>query len=124
MSTNEHHGAARRSSEAVFGQVMGLVALTVGCVAISAYMGRDLTGGAAIALSVDAVTCLVGLNSASPEGRPLTREHAAVRAWSAGSDRSPRRDLPARSARSHFGIGDHAIARGLREAAPTTTTDD
>jgi hypothetical protein len=73
MSINEHHAAARRSSQAV---VVGLVALTVGCLAISAYMGRDLTGGAAIALSVDAVTCLVGLNSASPEGRPLTLEHA------------------------------------------------
>jgi hypothetical protein len=70
MSTNGQHGAARRSSQAVFGQVMGLVALTVGCVAISAYMGCDLTGGVAIALSVDAVTCLVGLNSGSAEGRP------------------------------------------------------
>ena len=71
MSTYDHHGAVKRASQAVLGQVVGLVALTVGCVAISAYMGRDLTGCAAIALSVDAVTCLVGLNSASPEGRPL-----------------------------------------------------
>ena len=124
MSTNEHHGAARRSSQAVFGQVMGLVALTVGCVALSAYMGRDLTGGAAIALSVDAVTCLVGLNSASPEGRPLTREHASVRAWPAGRDRSPRATSRHARLRLHSGIGDHAIARGLSEAAPTTTTDD
>ena len=69
MSTNEHHGVARRSSQAVIGQVIGLVALTVGCLAISAYMGRDLTGGAAIALSVDAVICLVGLNCASADGR-------------------------------------------------------
>ena len=56
-------------ARAVFGQAMGLVALTVGCLALGAYMGRDLTGGAGIALSVDAVICLVGLNSASTAGR-------------------------------------------------------
>jgi hypothetical protein len=61
MSTNKHHGEA-------LGPVIGLVALTVGCLALSAYMGRDLTGGAAIALSVDAVICRVGLNSASATG--------------------------------------------------------
>lgn len=51
--------------------VQGLVALTVGCMALGAYMGRDLTGGAGIALSVGAVICLVGLNSARPTG-PIT----------------------------------------------------
>jgi hypothetical protein len=55
-------------ARAVFGQAMGLVALTVGCLALGAYMGRDLTGGAGIALSVGAVICLVGLNSARPTG--------------------------------------------------------
>jgi hypothetical protein len=29
----------------VFGQVMGLVALTLGCLALGAYIGRDLSGG-------------------------------------------------------------------------------
>ena len=58
---------------------MGLVALTVGCVALSAYMGRDLTGGAAIALSVDAVICLVGLNSASPDGPRVTTRRVDAR---------------------------------------------
>ena len=57
---------------------MGLVALTVGCLALGAYMGRDLTGGAGIALSVGAVICLVGLNSARPTG-PIARDHASVR---------------------------------------------
>jgi hypothetical protein len=57
---------------AVFGQAMGLVALTVGCLALGAYMGRDLTGGAGIALSVGAVICLVGLNSARPTGAITT----------------------------------------------------
>jgi hypothetical protein len=73
----------------VFGQSMGLVALTVGCLALGAYMGRDLTGGAGIALSVGAVICLVGLNSARPTGA-IPRDHASVLAWPAGRDRSPR----------------------------------
>jgi hypothetical protein len=76
-------------ARAVFGQAMGLVALTVGCLALGAYMGRDLTGGAGIALSVGAVICLVGLNSARPTGA-ITRDHASVRTWPTGSDRSPR----------------------------------
>ena len=32
-------------SRAVFGQVMGLVAVTVGFFALGAYLGRDLSGG-------------------------------------------------------------------------------
>jgi hypothetical protein len=76
-------------ARAAFGQSMGLVALTVGCLALGAYMRRDLTGGAGIALSVGAVICLVGLNSARPTGA-ITRDHAALRAWPAGRDRPPR----------------------------------
>ena len=70
----------RHPSQPTFGQAMGLVALTVGCLALGAYMGRDLTGGAGIALSVGAVICLVGLNSARPTG-PIARDHASVRTW-------------------------------------------
>lgn len=82
--------AVRRDrARAVFGQAIGLVALTVGCLALGAYMGRDLTGGAGIALSVGAVICLVGLNSARPTGA-ITPDHASVRTWPTGSDRSPR----------------------------------
>jgi hypothetical protein len=76
-------------ARAVFGQATGLVALTVGCLALGAYMGRDLTGGAGIALSVGAVICLVGLNSARPTGA-IARDHASVRTWPTGSGRSPR----------------------------------
>ena len=84
--------AVRRDrARAVCGQAMGLVALTVGCLALGAYMGRDLTGGAGIALSVGAVICLVGLNSARPTGA-ITPDHASC---------------PLSS-----GIGDTAITRG------------
>jgi FtsH-binding integral membrane protein len=56
-------------ARAVFGQVMGLVALTVGCVALGAYIGRDLAGGAGIAFFVGAFGCIIGLNLASARGR-------------------------------------------------------
>ena len=56
-------------ARAVFGQVMGLVALTVGCVALGAYIGRDLTGGAGIAFFVGAFACIIGLNLAADRGR-------------------------------------------------------
>jgi hypothetical protein len=32
-------------ARAVFGQGMGLVALTLGCLALGAYIGRDVSGG-------------------------------------------------------------------------------
>ena len=44
--TSRSHDEAR----AVFGQVMGLVALTLGFLALGAYIGRDLSGGFVLAL--------------------------------------------------------------------------
>ena len=60
---------ARDRARAVFGQVMGLVALTVGCVALGAYIGRDLSGGAGIAFFVGSLLCVIGLNLAADRGR-------------------------------------------------------
>ncbi|MGZ4273107.1 MAG: Bax inhibitor-1/YccA family protein [Solirubrobacteraceae bacterium] len=56
-------------TQGVFGQVMGLVALTVGCTALGAYIGRNLTGGAGIAIFIGALACVVGLNIATSRGR-------------------------------------------------------
>ena len=98
--------AVRRDrARVIFGQAIGLVALTVGCLALSAYMGRDLTGGAGIGLSVDAVICLVGLNSASTTGA-ITRPTPLFG-----------HGLPGGS------VGSPAITRGVSDAAPTTTSD-
>jgi modulator of FtsH protease len=58
----------RDSTRAVFGQVMGLVALTVGCTALGAYIGRNLTGGTGIAFFIGAFACIFGLNFASSRG--------------------------------------------------------
>ena len=59
----------RDESRAVFGQVMGLVALTVGCTALGAYIGRHVTGGAGIAFYIGAFGCIIGLNFAVRAGR-------------------------------------------------------
>jgi hypothetical protein len=67
-------------ARAVFGQVMGLVALTVGCAALGAYIGRDLSSGTGI---VAFIACPPGLSAGGCEqGRDeqhcvyrLTRRH-------------------------------------------------
>jgi FtsH-binding integral membrane protein len=61
--------SAVSGNRTVFGQVMGLVALTVGCLALGAYVGRDLTGGAGIAFFLGAFACVFGLSRASARGR-------------------------------------------------------
>ncbi len=59
----------RDQTRGVFGQVMGLVALTVGCTALGAYIGRNLTGGTGILFFLAAFACVFGLNFASARGR-------------------------------------------------------
>jgi modulator of FtsH protease len=74
MSTYDHYGAAPRTATArgdtrsVFAQVMGLIALTVGCAALGAYIGRNLSGGAGIASFLGALACVIGLNFATRSG--------------------------------------------------------
>lgn len=58
----------RDRTREVFGQVMGLVALTVGCTALGAYIGRDLSGGTGIGVFIGALACVFGLNIASSRG--------------------------------------------------------
>ena len=53
----------------VFGQVMGLVALTAGFAALGAYLGRNLTGGAGILFFIGAFACVFGLQFANSRGR-------------------------------------------------------
>src|SRR3954454_11740185 len=64
-------GRERVDSRAVFGQVMGLVAVTVVFAAAGAYIGRDLsTGGGWIAF-IGAIVCIVGLNVAAKRNEQL-----------------------------------------------------
>jgi FtsH-binding integral membrane protein len=61
----------RDEARAVFGQVMGLVAATVGFAALGAYMGRDLSRGAGWACFAVALLCLLGLNVAAQRSEGL-----------------------------------------------------
>jgi FtsH-binding integral membrane protein len=58
----------RDRARAVFGQVMGLVALTLGCTALGAYIGRNLSGSTGLFLFIGAFACIFGLNRASSRG--------------------------------------------------------
>jgi FtsH-binding integral membrane protein len=58
----------RDETRAVFGQVMGLVALTVGCAALGAYIGRNLTGGTGLLLFIGVFACIIGLQFAAARG--------------------------------------------------------
>jgi modulator of FtsH protease len=58
----------RDQARAVFGQVMGLVAVTLGFLALGAYIGRDLSGGLGILFFVAAFAFIFGLNIASARG--------------------------------------------------------
>ena len=59
----------RDQARTVFGQVMGLVALTLGFLALGAYIGRDLSGGAGLLFFIGGFGCIFGLNIASARGR-------------------------------------------------------
>jgi FtsH-binding integral membrane protein len=63
-------GAAltRDQAREVFGQTMGLVAVTLGCSALGAYIGRNLSGGIGLLMFVGAFACIFGLNGAASRG--------------------------------------------------------
>lgn len=58
----------RDQTRGVFGQVMGLVALTLGCTALGAYIGRDFTGGSGLLFLIVLFGCVIGLQSAAARG--------------------------------------------------------
>src|SRR4051812_27977225 len=60
---------AHDQARALLGQVMGLVAVTVGFTALGAYLGRDLSGATGLVLFIGGFACIVGLNVAAAKGR-------------------------------------------------------
>src|SRR3954452_21668962 len=64
-------GRERVDSRAVFGQVMGLVAVTVVFAAAGAYIGRDLSSGGGWIAFIGAIVCIVGLNIAAKRNEQL-----------------------------------------------------
>jgi modulator of FtsH protease len=62
----------------VFGQVMGLVAVTVGFFTLGAYLGRHFTGGASLVCFILGFVSIIGLNFARrSEGLAITMLFAA-----------------------------------------------
>jgi FtsH-binding integral membrane protein len=59
----------RDQTRGVFGQVMGLVALTFGCLALGAFIGRNMVGGTGFLFFILAMACVFGLNWATRRGR-------------------------------------------------------
>ena len=59
----------RDRARAVFGEVMGLVAITCLFTALGAYIGRDLTGAWWILPWALALGCIIGLNVANARGQ-------------------------------------------------------
>jgi modulator of FtsH protease len=57
--------ATQDRTRTLFGQVMGLVALTSGFFALGAYAGRNLSNGAAIVAYIVAFVCLLSMNFAA-----------------------------------------------------------
>ena len=69
LSRGDSVTVARDDARAVFGQVMGLVALTLGFLALGAFIGRDLSGGLGILFFIGSFAAIFGLNIASRRGR-------------------------------------------------------
>ena len=62
---------SRDRSRAIFGQTMGLVALTCAVAALGAYLGRDISRGWGIVAFIGAIACIVGLNVAIQRSEQL-----------------------------------------------------
>jgi FtsH-binding integral membrane protein len=72
-STTATASVPLRSDEVgrLFGQTMGLVALTAGLFALGAYIGRDLSGGWAIWWFLVSFAVLLGMNAAAQRSEQL-----------------------------------------------------
>jgi FtsH-binding integral membrane protein len=64
-------GAALTGDRArtIFGQVMGLVAFTLGFAALGAFIARNFTGSSGFLFFILAIGCVFGLNRAASRGR-------------------------------------------------------
>jgi hypothetical protein len=62
---------ARDRARALFGQTMGLVAVTAGLFALGAYLGRDLSYGWGLVSYIASFGVLLGLNYAASRSEQL-----------------------------------------------------
>ncbi|HEX6712296.1 MAG TPA: Bax inhibitor-1 family protein [Thermoleophilaceae bacterium] len=68
ISHAETAAVSRDQAHSIFGQVMGLVALTLGFLALGAWIGRDLSGGIGILFFIAGFACIFGLSAAAARG--------------------------------------------------------
>jgi FtsH-binding integral membrane protein len=62
---------SRDEERGLFGQTMGLVALTAGCFALGAYVGRNASGGWAILFYILSFGVLLGMNGAAQRSEQM-----------------------------------------------------
>ena len=63
--------ATRDETGTLFGQTMGLVAVTAGLFALGAYLGRNLSSGTGLLWFIAAFACLLGMNFAIKQSEQL-----------------------------------------------------
>ena len=68
MAPTANPALTRDQTSAIFGPVMGLVALTLGCTALGAYIGRHFSGGSGLLFIIVLFGCVIGLQAASARG--------------------------------------------------------
>ena len=71
VETDSPSVLARNESRAVFGQTMGLVAVTAGLFALGAYLGRDLSYGWGFVAYIASFALLIGINFAVSRSEQL-----------------------------------------------------
>ena len=71
FETTLEPAVSRDQSRALFGQTMGLVAITTGFFAVGAYLGRDLSQGWGLVLFIASFGLLLGLNYAAQRSEQL-----------------------------------------------------
>jgi modulator of FtsH protease len=71
VDTAVQPAVARDQARALFGQTMGLVAVTAGLFALGAYLGRDLSYGWGFAAFIASFALLIGLNFAVSRSEQL-----------------------------------------------------
>ena len=69
--TSLETAVSRDQARALFGQTMGLVAITTGFFALGAYLGRDLSRGWGLVLFIASFGLLLGLNYAAQRSEQL-----------------------------------------------------
>ena len=67
----ERTTTTRDEAHVLFGQTMGLVAVTAGLFAVGAYLGRNMSNGAGFLWFLAAFACLIGLNFAAQRSEQL-----------------------------------------------------